>query len=153
MRQESRTTMCSLLAGRFRRLAVLILLIVWGPAYGLGQTACKATDEGTLRSKSGIYCVHYRSELDPIVINRMHSWVIHVEMANGEPVEDATITVGGGMPAHDHGLPTSPRVTKYLGNGDYLIEGMRFHMNGYWEITLAISADRDRDTVIIPLEL
>jgi hypothetical protein len=42
---------------------------------------------------------------------------------NGEPVENATIAVDGDMPEHGHGLPTCPQVTKYLGNGDYLVEG------------------------------
>ncbi|MFQ5981955.1 MAG: FixH family protein [Woeseiaceae bacterium] len=104
-------------------------------------------------SQSGLFHVSYQSKLDPIVINRIHSWVLHVETVDGHPVADADIVVEGGMPAHDHGLPTRPRMTQSLGDGDYLIEGMRFHMNGYWEIAITISTDGDRDTVVIPLEL
>lgn len=104
-------------------------------------------------SQAGHFRVRYTSKLDPIVINRIHGWVLHVETADGEPVLNADITVGGGMPVHNHGLPTSPRMTQNLGNGDYLIEGMRFHMNGYWEITISIVAGDDRDNILIPLEL
>jgi len=57
------------------------------------------------------------------------------------------------MPLHDHGLPTRPRVTEELGNGDYRLQGMRFHMTGAWEITLLIRAGETEDTVVISLKL
>ncbi|MFQ6004298.1 MAG: FixH family protein [Woeseia sp.] len=106
-----------------------------------------------LVSRNGLFHVSYESRLDPIVINRIHSWVVHLETADDEPIRNAKITVSGGMPAHDHGLPTRPRMTRQLGNGDYLIEGMRFHMNGFWQIEITISADGGTDTVIVELEL
>lgn len=104
-------------------------------------------------SQTGHYRVRYTSKLDPIVINRIHAWMLHVESADGEPVLNADIAVVGGMPEHDHGLPTSPRMTRDLGGGDYLVEGMRFHMNGHWEITIFIRAGDDRDDIVIPLEV
>lgn len=104
-------------------------------------------------SKMGLYRVSYKSELDPIVINKIHNWVLHVETPDGKPVVDAKIMIGGGMPAHNHGLPTQPSVTKNLGHGDYLVEGMRFHMLGDWEITVAIDASPGHDTCTIPLKL
>ena len=104
-------------------------------------------------SQSGLFHMTYISKLDPIVINRIHSWLLHVETPDGQPVESDDITVAGGMPVHNHGLPTIPRMTQPLGNGDYLIEGMRFHMNGYWEITITIDAGGNRDNVVITLEL
>ena len=104
-------------------------------------------------SGAGLYRVSYVSDLDPIEINRMHSWVIHVETANGTPLEHAEMTLEGGMPEHDHGLPTKPLVTEYLGGGNYLVEGMRFHMSGDWEITVAIRAGDDRDTCELSLQL
>lgn len=104
-------------------------------------------------SQSGLFHMTYISKLDPIVINRIHSWLLHVETPDGQPVESDDITVEGGMPVHNHGLPTIPRMTQSLGNGDYLVEGMRFHMNGYWEITVTIDAGGNRDYVVITLEL
>lgn len=81
------------------------------------------------------------SELQPLTINQMHSWVIELHDAQGEPVADAEIRVDGGMPLHNHGLATSPQVTGALGEGRYQLQGMRFHMNGDWELRLQIEHD------------
>ena len=54
---------------------------------------------------------------------------------------------------HDHGLPTRPRVTEELGDGDYRLDGLRFHMGGYWEIFVDVTTDSGTKTVVIPLRL
>jgi hypothetical protein len=99
------------------------------------------------------WSVDYESSLKPIPINRMHSWEIVVRDDDGKPVTGAEISVEGGMPVHDHGLPTRPRVTEELGDGRYLLEGLRFHMAGEWEIVLTIKADGKTRIVVIPLRL
>jgi hypothetical protein len=104
-------------------------------------------------TRSGYYRVSYQSELQPVAINRIHTWIFHIATAEGAPVDDAEITVTGGMPLHNHGLPTAPRMTADLGNGDYRVEGMRFHMNGDWELLVTVDVAGRRDTVIIPLTL
>ena len=104
-------------------------------------------------SRDGLYRVTYDSDLDPIVINRMHRWRLRLEDASGNPVSGAQLNVRGGMPIHDHGLPTEPRVTQELAAGEYLLEGVRFHMAGSWEIELRIVASAGSDTITIPLEL
>ena len=116
-------------------------------------TLAAAAEETDWVSESGLFRVGIRSELDPIVINRMHSWVLHVEEAHGVPISGADISVTGGMPAHDHGLPTAPRVTREIAPGDYVLEGLRFHMGGQWELEITISADDKQDVVVITLEL
>ncbi len=103
-------------------------------------------------SERGVFTVGVATSLDPIRINAIHSWTLTITR-DSRPVEGARITVTGGMPEHDHGLPTSPRVTEEIGEGRYLLEGMRFHMNGHWEITIAIAASGSRDTVIVTLQL
>lgn len=134
-------------SGRKRALAVLLVLTA-------GSAPVAAADEGRLwSSESGLYRVGYTSELDPITINEIHAWTLHVETADGEPVANADIEISGGMPAHNHGLPTRPQVTEYLGHGDYRVEGMRFHMRGQWEISVMISARPGRDVCRIPLTL
>jgi hypothetical protein len=89
----------------------------------------------------------------PVEINRMHSWILRVETADGEPVTGATIEVDGGMPAHDHGLPTVPRVTEELGGGDYRLDGVRFHMGGQWQLVFTIRVRDVEDTVLVTLDL
>jgi hypothetical protein len=89
---------------------------------------------------------------DP-AINRMHSWILHIENEEGLEIEGAIVEVEGGMPKHDHGLPTKPRITEELGGGDYHLEGMRFHMSGYWEIVVTVTTDDGTSDVTIPLQL
>ena len=81
----------------------------------------------------------YTSQVEPLPLNRIHSWIVHVQSADGVPVERASIKVDGGMPAHNHGLPTRP-VASELGKGDYLVEGIKFSMTGRWEIWFEISS-------------
>ena len=104
-------------------------------------------------SDRGTFRLSYRSALEPLVINRIHSWTLRIEDAAGEPVAGAEIEVTGGMPAHDHGLPTQPRVTRDLGGGDYLLEGMRFHMGGEWEVVITVRDGDRADTVRVSLRL
>jgi hypothetical protein len=121
--------------------------------------ATSATAQGTgsiigpWTSRGGELQISYASNLHPLIINQIHSWVLYVETSKGTPVADAELAVEGGMPEHDHGLPTRPRVTRYLGDGKYLLEGMRFHMPGAWEIHVAIDALGKQDVVIISLTL
>lgn len=117
------------------------------------ESGIEATQRQSWTSSAGKFRVSYSSELEPITINQIHHWILHLETIDGKPVPDAQVIVNGGMPAHNHGLPTSPRSTQYLGNGDYLIEGMRFHMAGHWEITVKINTGGVSDMVLIPLEL
>ncbi|NKB32222.1 MAG: auxin-binding protein [Pseudomonadales bacterium] len=92
-----------------------------------------------LQTDSGL-SLHLHSQLQPLVINQIHSW--HLELNNSSGlVEDATITVEGGMPEHDHGLPTQPQVTAEISPGVYLIEGIRFHMPGAWQMLFTIQVD------------
>jgi len=102
---------------------------------------------------AGEFVVTYSTPDGPPEINRMHSWILHVETDAGEAVEGAEIEVDGGMPAHDHGLPTRPRVTEDLGGGDYRLDGVRFHMSGYWEMVISIKSDETEETVVVSLTL
>ena len=45
------------------------------------------------------------------------------------------------MPEHDHGLPTQPQVTEEVEPGSYLIEGIRFHMPGKWQMQFSIQVN------------
>lgn len=83
----------------------------------------------------------------PAAINQIHSWKIRLASPVGQPVVHARIGVDGGMPQHGHGLPTQPQVTQEMGEGVYLLEGMKFSMTGWWEIKLAIQTDQAADQV------
>ena len=104
-------------------------------------------------SKRGLFIVSYESALQPIEINRIHNWQLHIENADGDPVTGAEIEVTGGMPAHNHGLPTRPLVTEELGDGNYRLEGMRFHMAGDWEVKINIIHNGKTDVAIVTVTL
>jgi hypothetical protein len=137
------------MSGRFRRwrekraVSVVLLLFLLPATDALADT---------WTSTRGVYDISYESLIEPIEINRIHSWVLTVT-SEGEPVTGAAISVSGGMPAHDHGMPTRPRVTEELGDGRYRLEGVRFHMNGEWQLSVEIEAHGRRDTVLILLQL
>lgn len=91
--------------------------------------------------------------LQPIRVGQMHAWRLEVRDRAGNGIVGASITVGGGMPQHGHGLPTRPRVTKDLGDGGYEVEGMRFNMGGWWVVTFHIRSSAGDDTVTFNLSL
>ncbi len=53
-------------------------------------------------------------------------------------LKNAKISIGGGMPAHHHGLPTSPVVSWSAEKNYYVIEGLKFSMPGEWELRFLI---------------
>jgi len=100
----------------------------------------------TKLTEDGAFQVTVSNNLDPLSLNEIHSWTVHVETADGQALEKAEITVGGGMPEHNHGFPTAPEITEESG-GDYLLEGVKFSMAGWWELKLDITAGDQTDSV------
>ena len=124
----------------------LAVLLVGCMGTGAGRPA--DLDLATTRvTEQGSYRVSIRPGLDPIKVNQLHTWTLHVETADGRPVDGAEVKVDGDMPEHGHGLPTQPRVTRNLGNGDYLVEGMKFQMGGWWVMDFTITANGQTDAV------
>lgn len=112
-------------------------------------------DYGRTRASDG---GAYRATIAPVdstlvKVGRMHAWRLHLETASGEPVDGAAIEVDGGMPQHGHGYPTRPRVTRALGGGDYLVEGVKFNMGGWWTMQFGIAGAAGRDSVTFNLKL
>lgn len=126
-----------------RVMMLLPLLLLMGAAAPPRQWE---SDSGALRAS-------YTSAVEPVPLNRMHSWTLHLETADGKPLDDADVSVDGGMPAHNHGLATAPAVTAYLGNGDYRVDGLRFHMQGEWELRITVRHAGTTDRIVIPLSL
>jgi len=102
----------------------------------------------TVLSDDKKYRVTLYSNTFPIPLQKIHSWTAHIEYANGKPLEKAKIYIHGGMPIHRHGFPVTPRVKKYLGNGNYLIKGVKFSMIGEWEMRLNIKEKTQRDRAV-----
>ncbi|PKO09544.1 MAG: auxin-binding protein [Chloroflexi bacterium HGW-Chloroflexi-2] len=104
-------------------------------------------------SDDGLFQVSWSSDPTKVPLNQIHTWTLHVETPDGQPVENASVLVEGGMPQHGHGLPTNPQVTEYLGNGDYLVEGMRFQMTGFWEVKFVINSGEQSDSITFNVDI
>lgn len=104
-----------------------------------GEKPSQIDTATTKPSHGGHYRVSISPQAEPVTINTMHNWVLEVRTPDGKPVQNAEVSIDGGMPQHGHGLPTSPQVTKYLGDGKYLVEGLRFNMAGWWALKFDIA--------------
>lgn len=107
---------------------------------------------GPRQSAQGLYSATLEPER-PLRPRQMQTLRLTVVDGAGRAIDDATFTIGGGMPQHGHGLPTRPRVTRTHGAGCYDIEGVRFNMGGWWELTVAITTDHGADVVTFNLDL
>jgi hypothetical protein len=107
----------------------------------------------TRTSEGGVYRATIRPPGDSIPQGKLQSWTLHLETATGTPVDTAKVMVDGGMPQHGHGLPTKPRVTRQLGNGDHAVEGLKFNMGGWWVVKFAIAGSAGTDSVTFNLKL
>jgi len=144
-------------------LIVIVVFILLMPVIGPrfihpmmmgGQSAPDSLDTATSRpTDNGLFQVSWRSDSDDVPLNKIHTWTLTVTTPDGSLVENADISVDGGMPQHGHGLPTSPQVTAYLGNGEYRVEGLRFQMTGWWEVKFNISAGGQTDSITFNLTL
>jgi hypothetical protein len=90
---------------------------------------------------------------EPLKLRRLQSLPVLIVDASGRPVENAAVSIDGGMPEHGHGLPTQPRVKRSAVAGMYEIEGVRFNMGGWWELKLAIESPAGADHVTFNLAL
>jgi Periplasmic component of the Tol biopolymer transport system len=104
-------------------------------------------------SEAGLFRVSLRPEGDSVAIRKLQTWTLHIATSDSVPVDGATIEIDGGMPEHGHGLPTQPVVTKELGHGDYLVDGVKFNMTGWWVLKLRIRAAAGTDLVLYNLKL
>ena len=105
------------------------------------------------QAKGKFYELSIESRLSPIMLNQIHGWELVLRDAQGDLVPNAVITVNGGMPEHQHGLPTAPRVTEVLGPGRYLLEGVKFQMPGRWVMQFRIEAGKATETLTLGLDL
>jgi hypothetical protein len=134
-------------------LALVIVVLMNMMRASMGDVPSDLDYSTTRLSENGLFNVSYTASTGTVPVNQMHQWTLHVETADGQPVTDATITVNGDMPQHGHGLPTSPQVTQNLGNGDYLVEGLRFQMGGWWVMDFTITANGQTDMVRFNMQL
>jgi hypothetical protein len=106
---------------------------------------------GPRESSERKYMVYLKAVEEPLRLRKLQNIRVLVLDAMGRPVEGARISVDGGMPQHSHRLPTEPLVKNGPDGGVYDIQGMRFSMEGWWEVKLDIEAAPGADRVTFNL--
>jgi hypothetical protein len=160
----------SSLVSAFALFAVVVSMLVVVPARGNAEdleagavaspphmASTSATTSATMPartrwSEKRLFEVSYVATPSPVPLLTTHAWTVTIADGEGQPVRDATVTVLGVMPEHDHGFPTTPQV-KPLGDGRYLVEGIKFHMPGDWVVLFRIQAGASGDSVRFELHL
>ena len=127
-----------------KQLLLLCLLLVVPAA---------AQDGESIKSRKDLYRLVAEPLLVPLRINRIHSWKLLLTDSDGQPITKASLSISGGMPAHDHGLATSPRIRELDSPGEYLLEGLRFHMPGEWQLIIEINTGKQMDIVEVQVTL
>lgn len=139
-------------------LLVLVAIALCGAAvfFGMRMLTPPPSDLDLARSKhteANVYIVAIEPEIDPVERGTLHAWILTVTRPDGSPVDDAKITVDGGMPQHGHGLPTAPEAKQHIGDGRYRVEGVRFNMSGWWELSFSIASPLGDDKVTFNIVL
>ncbi|MDE3795846.1 Auxin-binding protein [Sinorhizobium meliloti] len=136
-------------------LAAPVVFVATAVAAGLFSRNIPSNLDLALKkpTSAGLYIAAISPEQEPVTVGRMHAWTVTLTDAKGKSVNSATIGINGGMPQHGHGLPTEPAVTKSLGGGRFLVEGVKFNMPGWWEIDLAIDGPAGADSITFNLVL
>jgi hypothetical protein len=87
----------------------------------------------------------------PIPVGRIISWKLRVETVDGRPLKNAEVVLSGEMPEHGHGLPTIPEVAEGATPGDYVVQGLKFSMPGWWVMTFKVKAQEMEDVITFNL--
>ena len=136
-----------------RASAALATVLVAGACMMFAKPPKDLDYARTRTSEAGLYRATIKPQGDSIPQGKLHRWVLHLETASGAPVDACEITIDGGMPQHGHGLPTKPRVTRDLGHGDHLVDGMKFNMGGWWVVKFHVASASGTDSLVFNLKL
>ncbi|MGH1486107.1 MAG: FixH family protein [Cellvibrionaceae bacterium] len=104
-------------------------------------------------SERNVFTVEVFPKAGEYSIGDYHQWLVVVQDLVGKPVENAQIAISGGMVGHGHGMPSQPVISRYLGNGQYLIDGMLFNMMGEWTLLFNIQTSISKDRARFDIEL
>jgi hypothetical protein len=108
---------------------------------------------GEATSQAGRYRIAVRPFDAAAPRGQLHAWVVRIARTDGSPARPSHVGFDGGMPSHGHGFESSPRVTRDLGGGEFLVEGVRFHMAGDWELRVTVTEPEGTDGARLPISV
>lgn len=104
-------------------------------------------------TEGGHYRIRVRPAVQPVPLHRMHDWIVGIELLGDASKIPTAVTFDGGMPSHGHGFVTQPRVTRNLGGGEFLVEGVKFHMPGEWVLRVTVASGSASEGITLPLAI
>jgi len=132
-------------------LALPLGLIACGPADPVSETDSSTREEQAepgpaLRETAGRrYRVALEPRITPIPTGLHHDWVLRVENADGSEFAAKRLWVEGGLPAEGVTLLSPPRVSPPRAPGEFLVEGVNFHVGGDWVLRVELVGEAGRD--------
>lgn len=95
----------------------------------------------------------FGKDLDSIPLNQVIQLRVDIIAVDHLPINDlALFKFDAQMPAHRHGMVTKAKISS-TGSQRYLIEGVKLHMPGMWQLVFDLKAASDVIQVAIPLNL
>ncbi|HIG26918.1 MAG TPA: hypothetical protein EYQ50_03655 [Verrucomicrobiales bacterium] len=138
-----------------RKLNLFLLLSFLGWS-GCSEDSAPSENTPTvhhsLTARDG-YEVTYKPNPNPIPLNDHFALEITVTSADkSELPANLIIEVDADMPTHKHGINTVPTI-RSIGKGQFLAEGLLFHMAGDWEIYIDVIRGPVRERATFPMTL
>ena len=103
------------------------------------------------QSESGLYQISLRPEEGPARVGASHAWVVSLETTDGVPFRPSRLAFDGGMPQHGHGFETRPHVSRSRSVGEFLVDGVRFHMPGDWMLRVEVVGPSGPDVAVFQI--
>lgn len=104
-----------------------------------------------LRSEAGHFTLVISGLANPEPVNHLHGLDLQLQTSDGKPATGATIVIAGMRHDSSNPLPTMPRASPAPGDGNYRLEGLRFHMPGQWHLVLDIECAQIRDRAALDI--
>lgn len=108
------------------------------------------TSFGERRSHNGGYTAAI-VDAAPVAVGAAQTWTLHLSR-RARRVSHATVVASAWMPDDSTRSPVTPSV-RYVGGGDYRIDGLYFTKPGWWNVALVVGGDRGIDSVAFNLIL
>lgn len=101
---------------------------------------------------------HYKIDLNcnhPPTLSSFQQCTFTLSNKQKEKLTNAVVKIDGGMPTHQHGLPTTPQALWNEKDNVYNINGLKFSMPGEWVLKFFIDKTDNlpRDIVSINIKI
>ena len=119
--------------------------------HSAGGTTAAFSRLADIPSHSGVYRASLVRSSNGSARLDSPTWIVKVETTAGTPVNNATLALESWMPDDDRVPSRHPRVTRYLGDGRYEVDGLRLERHGWWNVKLQIVQPDKTDSLAFNL--